>query len=683
MSLVYGSVEVPLSGQEVPVIRVGDIQLTGVVEDWSHHHVVFSDPGTAEDAMHNGTLEHWLKIVNEPRYIMQQIKRRTPAQGPAANAVAMELNSAAAFAQTWAPFGAKKKQVIKKDWSMVLGSGSTKVGAGMYPAKYSFSPTSTANCGNASTPDFVVYNTGAAGTSTQATVVAYDNLYSSCTAQQVPSVYWAFNTGGTASTSVVLSSDGTQLAFMQTPSSGSAQLVLMTWKAKPTGRTVTSGSTNITSGSKNFTTTAGLTSMDVGAGISGTGIPTGDTIAMVTSATAGTLFTAASSNGTAGETLTITADAGGPNTLSTNSSYPTCTAPCMVTLTLKGTGTRADTISSPFYDYAHDALYVGDASGGLHKFTPVFNGTPAEVGSPWVALSSTALSSPVYDTTTGNVFVGDGTGYLYSVNSSSGTFVKSVQLAAAPGIVDGPLVDSTNKQLWVFASVDMNGSTSGTKACDSTTCNGVIQLPTTFAATTEFTEAVVGVGTTNTIYVGALDNLYWTSSDGTGNLYVNASNGTNDPKLMEIPITSTVMEQGGSKCQSGYANPPNCSNEVCATNIDNPLTTGVAGPSPVTEIYNGSTDRIFASVTASGSQTTCTGACIYSWNTTTALASGAASADGLAATGGTSGVIIDNTSSTVGASQVYYSTLGSGSCTTSGTVTSGGCAVQASQSALQ
>jgi len=32
--------------------------------------------------MHNGTLEHWLKIVNEPRYIMQQIKRRTPAQGP-------------------------------------------------------------------------------------------------------------------------------------------------------------------------------------------------------------------------------------------------------------------------------------------------------------------------------------------------------------------------------------------------------------------------------------------------------------------------------------------------------------------------------------------------------------------------------------------------------------------------
>jgi len=51
--------------------------------------------------------------------------------------------------------------------------------------------------------------------------------------------------------------------------------------------------------------------------------------------------------------------------------------------------------------------------------------------------------------------------------------------------------------------------------------------------------------------------------------------------------------------------------------------------------------------------------------------------------GGTSGIIIDNTVGTgtlAGASQVYFSTLGSQTCGTSG---SGGCAVQASQSALQ
>jgi hypothetical protein len=54
----------------------------------------------------------------------------------------------------------------------------------------------------------------------------------------------------------------------------------------------------------------------------------------------------------------------------------------------------------------------------------------------------------------------------------------------------------------------------------------------------------------------------------------------------------------------------------------------------------------------------------------------------LPAAGGTSGIIIDNTVQTLtGASQVYFSTLSNQTCTTSGTT--GGCAVQASQSALK
>jgi hypothetical protein len=52
------------------------------------------------------------------------------------------------------------------------------------------------------------------------------------------------------------------------------------------------------------------------------------------------------------------------------------------------------------------------------------------------------------------------------------------------------------------------------------------------------------------------------------------------------------------------------------------------------------------------------------WGTTNALA-------GLAAPGGTSGIVIDNVSATSGASQIYYSTL-----------TSPGGAIQASQAAL-
>jgi hypothetical protein len=63
---------------------------------------------------------------------------------------------------------------------------------------------------------------------------------------------------------------------------------------------------------------------------------------------------------------------------------------------------------------------------------------------------------------------------------------------------------------------------------------------------------------------------------------------------------------------------------------------------------------------------------------------GPVSAFGLASAGGTSGIIIDNFVSSgtlAGASQVYFSTLSNQTCATSGGT--GGCAVQASQSALK
>jgi hypothetical protein len=63
---------------------------------------------------------------------------------------------------------------------------------------------------------------------------------------------------------------------------------------------------------------------------------------------------------------------------------------------------------------------------------------------------------------------------------------------------------------------------------------------------------------------------------------------------------------------------------------------------------------------------------------------GKVATNSLGAEGGTSGIILDNTvgsGTLAGASQVYYSTLGNQTCATSGGT--GGCAVQASQAALQ
>ena len=64
-----------------------------------------------------------------------------------------------------------------------------------------------------------------------------------------------------------------------------------------------------------------------------------------------------------------------------------CTAPCYYTITLSGSPN--DTNSSPFYTYTSTVSatqsYVGDDSGKLHKFNPVFNGAPAELGGNWPA----------------------------------------------------------------------------------------------------------------------------------------------------------------------------------------------------------------------------------------------------------------------------------------------------------
>jgi hypothetical protein len=69
---------------------------------------------------------------------------------------------------------------------------------------------------------------------------------------------------------------------------------------------------------------------------------------------------------------------------------------------------------------------------------------------------------------------------------------------------------------------------------------------------------------------------------------------------------------------------------------------------------------------------------LVTWENLGAIATAA-----LPSAGGTSGIIIDNTISTIlepGTSQIYFSTLGSQACGTTGT---GGCAVQASQLALK
>ena len=208
------------------------LQGRGVTEDWSNHHLIFSDPGTEEDAIANGTHDRWLKIVNDPRYILQQIKRSSGVKALADPGIA----SLMPLPKTEPTKKAKpKKGKLKKDWTETL-LGHGQVQPNMYPGKFSFS-TTVASCSG----DFVVYPTGVAGATSAANIVAYNELYGTngpntgcgSASVTVPTLYWAYNTGGTVTTSPIISEGGSQVAFIQVTGT-TASLVLLKWAASTT-----------------------------------------------------------------------------------------------------------------------------------------------------------------------------------------------------------------------------------------------------------------------------------------------------------------------------------------------------------------------------------------------------------------------------------------------------------------
>jgi hypothetical protein len=186
--------------------RAASPRQQGLPTDWSHRHVIFSQPSTDAQAA---------AVMHDPRY-WQQWNRTHFVKALNAGGVGFTSNSVFASA------GASHA-----DWSQNLGSGAN-AGPGVFPAKYSFQVTSATCAGGVGVkPDYVVFSTGLQGTSGQASIVAFDNLYSGCTGI-VPTVYWAFNTGGQVLTSPTISGDGTQVAFVQT-NGGIADLVLLKW----------------------------------------------------------------------------------------------------------------------------------------------------------------------------------------------------------------------------------------------------------------------------------------------------------------------------------------------------------------------------------------------------------------------------------------------------------------------
>ena len=679
--------------------------------DWSHRHLIFSQPRTPEERA-------W--VERDPRY-WQQLARNN--QRFALSSAPNEISAPADFKLTTAA-----KHRFHRDWAENMGAGAT-VGAGNFPAKFSFSST-TANCGNATTPDFVVFSTGLAGSSSQANILAFDNLYSGCIGT-VPSVYWAYNitdshiSTGQVLTSPVLSRDGSQIAFVQ-DNGIFASLIMLKWAASTTETATSPGTVTSVIPSLYRTCTAPcITTIDLRSGL--------------------------------------------------------------------GTSTR-DFTSSVFYDYSADIAWVGDNQGWLHKFTGIFKGLPSEVtsgGFPVQMTAASQLSNPVFDRLTRTVFVGDYSGFLYHVDAATAAVTQSSEVDFGAGLVAGPIVDTLNGLVYVSASSDGSAACSGGADCaglfqfpasfaaGDTGTEAIVGVSTIF-----------GMSTPNPMYDGFFDNSYFTSGNATGNFYVCGNTGAN-PTLYVVPIQAGVLGTpavigtlasslstaacspvtdvsipglpGNAATEHVFVSVQNnstasgCGSGGCIQNfIDTPwqastaftagqeiliksssplsrlinvvITAGTSGttqpswPSatgatkmdgtviwlnqgniatPInswqaTHSYNAVGLRILDSngnvevVTTKGTS----GSSPPSWATTAGspttdgtvkwINAGAFPSSALSAAGGTSGIIIDNTvgaGTLAGASQVYFSTQSNQLCTTSGT--SGGCAVQASQPALK
>jgi hypothetical protein len=514
------------------------------------------------------------------------------------------------------------------DWAVSLENGY--VPQNQFPAKYQFDVVAE-NC-NA---DYIVF--GLTVTSgAQANLVGINNLYTGATPacnSGSPWVAFAYNTvtqtGGQIELSPVLSADGTKVAFVESTSTGSYFHVLVLPNPIPTP-------------------------------------PAQD--------------------GTVLSPLTPT-----------SCTTPT-TAGCMTTLTIETSATNSN--SSPWVDYNTDTAYVGANNGVLYKITPVFGGgAPALVSDPsnWpVAVSTnkynTTLTSPIVDDNAGLIFLGDGEGYLYSVKLASPAKTYAAQQTVGwaydgqsdgsgdpgTGLVDPPIAvtdpaNSTTDQVFAFTGCSYVLGIGG----------AVTQLPANFATGSPTTSNTVDLGsatgkgdcTGKNVHAGAFDNAFWLNGSTSGHMiacgFVQSGGVPAEPQMYVFPFASHVITSTG---ETTFV-------------ID---TTKGDECSPLTEFYNGTTDRLFFGVGSTTDGYLKSSTITTSLTTPTTCTSGASTSSCVtspSALGGTSAIVIDNQLSN-GGTNIYFSTIGAGSvngqqCNVSGGAANPHCAVKLTQSGLQ
>jgi hypothetical protein len=348
----------------------------GLPLDWSTRHIVFTNGGTPENRVAAARdIRSWINWNQRSSFLFRKFPAHyRPTQPPPRH--------------------------TRVDWAMSLGPGNgTPVTGGMpvgeSPAKYSFSSNGTYSCAN----DFAVYTIGATPGTSQANILAFNNLYvgtvsSSCpfgpqtpptTDFTKPTFMWSYAVGTSPSfLSPTLSLDGKKVSFIETGTTALFDVLTPT----------TGQGTDATHPVVLATAGASLVRLDY-----------------------------------------------------TNSAATGCKA------------SAGNSNSSAYIDYTNDIAYVGADNGKLYRITGVFKGTPT-VQYCITVKANALLTSPVYDQVSNQVFVSDGFS-VYSFTPGAASFTASGSIvvaknatAGADPIVLSPIVDSTNGFVYVFSGDD-------------------------------------------------------------------------------------------------------------------------------------------------------------------------------------------------------------------------------------
>ena len=344
------------------------------------------------------------------------------------------------------------------------------------------------------------------------------------------------------------------------------------------------------------------------------------------------------------------------------------------------------TFSAPFIDYSSaDHAYFGDDNGKLYRTTCVFHcpaGISPQVDTGWpiqVAATNVKLSPPVLDHVSNKVFVGSSDGNLHVVDLAlcpgATCSVGSVSVGSPNsfgGVLDGPIVDSTFGTVFAFAGDNGSGNAVA------------IQTNTSLDLAPNIT-FLMGSAAFFNVYDGTPDEAYFQNTLGgstaAGNLFIcgpTSSNGA--PELYRVPFKNST------DAPLSTSNPPQLDTSTVQS-VSIPGNPGL-GCSPLTELDNGITDRLFFSH-ASFPGDTCPGSggqasgCMLMYNISPGSPISDTSAR-RAEAGGTSGIVIDNTSALPQASSLYFANEAVGQCSIgTGLGTASYCAVKLTQSALQ